>query len=207
MDKKFKWNMFITSFIPLWLTIIVADIWSVVDSGIEYWVYGDNMFYNFVKICKVNLVSIFVVLIIFTLMMVSIISINQFLKDKRSNDEPPRIKIKRALRANKLSSEFLLAYILPMIAFDFTEIKSVVLFAIYFAMLAFLCIRNSNVYTNIWLEFKGFKMFSCDLEANRMGRTHIYTDCLVISKNNLTVKIDNDMKYWDFDNYIYIDLD
>ena len=40
-----------------------------------------------------------------------------------------------------------------------------------------------------------------------MGRTHIYADCLVISKNNLTVEIDNDMKYWDFDNYIYIDLD
>lgn len=207
MDKKFKWNMFITSFIPLWLTIMVADIWNVIESGSENWLIGDNIFNNIVKICKMNWVSIFVVLIILVLMLVSIISINRFLSDKCSNNEPPQIKIKRAIRANKLSSEFLLAYILPMIAFDFTEIKSVVLFAIYFAMLAFLCIRNSNVYTNIWLEFKGYKMFSCDLEANRMGRKYLYTDCLVISKNNLTIEIDNDMKYWDFDNYIYIDLD
>ena len=110
-----------------------------------------------------NWVAIFVVLTILVMMMVGIMSINQFLKDKCSNNEPPRIKVKRAIRANKLSSEFLLAYILPMIAFDFTELKSVVLFAIYFVMLAFLCIRNSNVYTNIWLEFKGYKMFSCDL--------------------------------------------
>lgn len=207
MDKKFKWNMFITSFIPLWLTIIVADIWSVIESGIENWLLEDNIFCNIVKICKMNWVAIFVVLTILVLMLVGIMSINQFLKDKCSNNDPPRIKIKRAIRANKLSSEFLLAYILPMIAFDFTELKSVVLFAIYFVMLAFLCIRNSNVYTNIWLEFKGYKMFSCDLEANRMGRAHIYADCLVISKNNLTIEIDNDMKYWDFDNYIYIDLD
>ena len=207
MDKKFKWNMFITSFIPLWLTIIVADIWSVIESGIESWLFKDNVFNNIVKICKMNGVSILVVFTILVLMLISIISINQFIKDKCSSGESPQIKIKRATRANKLSSEFLLAYILPMIAFDFTEIKSVVLFAIYFAMLAFLCIRNSNVYTNIWLEFKGYKMFSCDLEANRMGRKHMYTDCLVISKNNLTVEIDNDMKYWDFDNYIYIDLD
>lgn len=207
MNKRFKWNMFITSFIPLWLSIIVADIWSIVDSGIDNWLLEENVFNNIVKICKMNWVAILVVLTIFALMLVGIISINRFLKDKCSNVEPPRIKIRSAIRANKLSSEFLLAYILPMIAFDFTQIKSVALFVIYFAMLAFLCIRNSNVYTNIWLEFKGYKMFSCDLEAKRMGRTHIYADCLVISKNNLTVEIDNDMKYWDFDNYIYIDLD
>ena len=206
MDKKFKWNMFITSFIPLWITIIVADIWSIVESGIKRWLDSENILNNIVNICKINLVSIVVVLIIMVLMLSSIISINQFLKDKCSSNTPPQINIKRAIRANKLSSEFLLAYILPMIAFDFTEIKSVVLFAIYFVMLAFLCIRNSNVYTNIWLEFKGYKMFLCDLEANRMGRKHLYTDCLVISKNNLTVEINNDMKYWDFDNYIYIDL-
>ena len=49
-------------------------------------------------------------------------------------------------------------------------------------------------------------MYLCDLETNKMGRPHIYKECLVISPNNLTVKIDNDMAYWDFDNYIYIDL-
>lgn len=105
MDKKFKWNMFITSFIPLWLTIIVADIWSVIESGIENWSLEDNMFHNIVKICKMNWVAILVVLTILVMMMVGIMSISQFLKDKCSNNEPPRIKVKRAIRANKLSSE------------------------------------------------------------------------------------------------------
>lgn len=140
------------------------------------------------------------------MMMTSIISINRFLRDKKRNNIPHKVKIKKALRANKLSSEFLLAYILPMIAFDFAEFKSVVLFIIYFGMLAFLCIRNSNVYTNIWLEIKGYRMYLCDLEANIMDRPHIYEECLVISKNNLTIKIENDIECWDFDNYIYIDL-
>ena len=94
MDKKFKWNMFITSFIPLWLTIIVADIWSIVESGIENWLLEDNLFYNIVKICKMNRVAIFVVLTILVPMLVGIMSIDQFLKDKCSNNEPPRIKIK-----------------------------------------------------------------------------------------------------------------
>lgn len=206
MDKSFKWNMFITSFIPLWVSIIVADVWNVVESGVENWSADNGILSNLIEVCKLNWVSIVVSILVFVLMIISIISINVFLKDKCGNTQAPRIKIKKAIRANKLSSEFLLAYILPMIAFDFTDIRSVILFIIYFAMLAFLCIRNSNVYTNIWLEFKGYRMFMCDLETKKMGRTHIYTDCLVISKNNLTTKLENDIEYWDFDNYIYIDL-
>lgn len=206
MDIKFKWNMFITSFIPLWISIIVSDIWSIVQSSINNWQYDYNLLQNIMNICKVNRVCIFVILIIGMLLMISITAINIFLKDKGNNSQPPKLRIKKVSRANKLSSEFLLAYILPMIAFDFTEIKSVTLFVIYFGMLAFLCIRNSNVYTNIWLEIKGYRMYSCDLELHIMGKAHVYEDCLVISKNNLTVQIENDMKYWDFDNYIYIDL-
>lgn len=206
MDRKFKWNMLFTSFIPLWISIIVSDIRNIVESGIKTWRYCDPISLNIFNICRENLVCIFIILVIGILMMISIISINRFLRDKKNNNHPPKIKIKKAIRANKLSSEFLLAYILPMIAFDFAEFKSVVLFVIYFGMLAFLCIRNSNVYTNIWLEIKGYRMYLCDLQTDIMGRPHIYEECLVISKNNLTVKIENDIEYWDFDNYIYIDL-
>ena len=207
MDKKFRWNMFITSFIPLWISIMISDVWNIVESTIKNWINSEPVLYNIINICSENWVCIFVVLIIGILMIIGIISINKFIRDKKNSSHIPQIKIKKAIRANKLSSEFLLAYILPMIAFDFAEFKSVVLFMVYFGMLAFLCIRNSNVYTNIWLEIKGYRMYYlCDLETNKMGRPHIYKECLVISPNNLTVKIDNDMAYWDFDNYIYIDL-
>ena len=147
--------MFITSFMPLWISMIISDIWTIVESGIKIWRDEESIYFNILNICKENLVCIVVILIIGILMLTSIISINSFLNDKKKNNQPPRIKIKKAVRANKLSSEFLLAYILPMIAFDFAELKSVILFVVYFGMLAFLCIRNSNVYTNIWLEIKG----------------------------------------------------
>lgn len=206
MDLKFKWDMFITSFIPLWVSIIISDVWSIIENVIKVYENWDEILSNLCNIWIANAVSVVVVLLIMILIFFSVKSLNSFLIDKCSNDGAPKIKIKRAIRANKLSSEFLLAYILPMIAFDFTELKSVILFTIYFSMLAFLCIRNSNIYTNIWLEFKGYKMYLCNLEASRVGRTYTYEDCLVLSKNNLTVKRENDIEYWDFDNYIYIDL-
>ena len=66
---------------------------------------------NVLNICRENWVCIFMVLVIGILMMTSIISINRFLRDKKRNNHPPKIKMKKAIRANKLSSEFLLAYI------------------------------------------------------------------------------------------------
>lgn len=29
MWKKFKWDLFVSSFIPLWLSIIVIDVWTI----------------------------------------------------------------------------------------------------------------------------------------------------------------------------------
>ncbi len=206
MDRMFRWNMFITSFIPLWLTILISNIWDIARYGIEKWKCEQTWRGNFRSIIHNNLVSVIVICVIFVLMFSGIFFINKFLKDKCSNPALPKITINRAARANKLSSEFLLAYILPMIAFNFSELRSVVLFGIYFGMLAFLCIRNNNVYTNIWLEIRGYRMYMCELEGIKMNRIHIYKDCLVISKNDLTTQTGNEIEHWDFDNYIYIDL-
>lgn len=91
-----------------------------------------------------------------------------------------------------------------MIAFDFGELKSVILFLIYFIVLAFLCIRNNNIYTNILLEFKGYKMYNCDIECTVLNKTEVYSDSIIISANDLTLNESNNVKYWDFENYIYI---
>ena len=83
---------------------------------------------------------------------------NSFLKEKLTESKRrPKGIIEKATKANKLSSEFLLAYILPMIAFDFGNLKYLALFVIYFTVLAFLCIRNNNIYTNVLLEVKGYR--------------------------------------------------
>lgn len=30
MWSKFKWDMFVTSFVPLWVSIIIFDVWDIV---------------------------------------------------------------------------------------------------------------------------------------------------------------------------------
>ena len=65
-----------------------------------------------------------------------------------------------AVQEKGITSEFLLSYILPLFAFDFTLWSGCVEFLIYYVILAFLCIRNNNVYANLWLEVFGYKFIA-----------------------------------------------
>ena len=204
MWRKFRWDMFVTSFIPLWFSIIVFSIWEIVENSIDIWDKKSKYIDNIVMCIEKSCVELGVTLVVILLVWISISGISSFIKERKSTKNNPKGKIIRATKANKLSSEFLLAYILPMIAFDFGEIKDIVLFIIYFSVLAYLCIRNNNIYTNILLEFKGYKMYNCDIECSVLEEKKIYHDSLIISEDDLTQMEENEMPYWDFDKYIYI---
>lgn len=204
MWLKFKWDMFITSFMPLWFSIVFMDTWDFIHRLIEVWDTNNSVFSNLKKCMIDNLILLISVLTILVFVCISILGVNSFLKICSNPRNRPKGKIITAKKANKLSSEFLLAYILPMIAFDFTDLKCLILFVVYLFVLAYLCIRNNNIYTNIWLEFKGYKMYDCDIECRVTNDTEIYADSLIISKYDLTQSINNSIKYWDCDNYIYI---
>jgi len=207
MGNWFKWNMFFTSFLPLWVSIIVSDLWSIA-------VKVHNLLASITEETAISVKSVLCLISIEMLTIsllcicsvISIHAINDTIKTQQSAENPEHGTIKRAKRANKLTAEFLLAYILPMIAFDYSDIKSILLFLIYFAVLSFLCVRNNNVYTNIFLEFKGYRMYECDIECSTMNRSQTYTDSLIISKNNLTQALPKEINYFDFDKYIYIEI-
>lgn len=211
LGKWFKWNMFFTSFLPLWCSIVVSDLWSVGNSALSYFssqqriIKGQTLSVIFKFLLEVKIEAITITLLV-VYSFISIQQINNVIRTQNSANNPNRGTVKKAKRANKLTAEFLLAYILPMIAFDYGDLKSIVLFVIYFSVLSFLCVRNSNVYTNIFLEFKGYRMYECDIECSVMNSTHLYTDSLIISKNNLVQTLPHEISYFDFENYIYIEI-
>ena len=209
MWGKFKWDMFVTSFIPLWFSIIVIDIWNIVLCILDNWDSKEKFLDNLNNVLCGSIVQLVSIVVIAALLLISIIGINTFLNKKLSNSEKqlPKGRIEKSTKANKLSSEFLLAYILPMIVFDFGNLQNLILFIIYFSVLAYLCIRNDNIYTNILLEFKGYRIYACDLTFNVLEKEHTYHDSIVISKTDLTQEEGNKISFWDFENYIYITAD
>lgn len=143
MNELFKSAMFFTSFLPLWITVLFIDIKSIIDNKV-------NLYTEYIGIYCILLG-----------LLGSIIIIWGSIKNIKNSDFK-KYKIIEATQEKGITSEFLLSYILPLFAFNFTEWDSVIQFIIYFGILAFLCIRNNNVYANLLFELKNYKFYTCE---------------------------------------------
>lgn len=189
MNKFFKWNMFVTALLPLWVSIIFKNLWDFFDH------YNKDKFFTL----EINFVIVILILCLF-----SCFSMISFLRYKKKDKNLKEGIVKKAKLENKLSSEFLLFYILPMIVFDYSKLRDVFLFCLIFLTLAFLCIRNNNIYTNILLEILGYKIYKADVGISVLDKKEINKDMLIISGKNIVLSIDNVIEFLDFENDIYI---
>ena len=203
MWGRFKWHMFVTSFIPLWFTIVFIDVWDVAVAFKESWKENCKFIQNLwvcMQCCAVQIISI-VALLVITL--ISIIGVETFI-NKREKTYNDKAVIKTAKKESSLSTEYLLTYILPLIAFDFGELKDVIIFSIFVGVIAFLCIKNNNIYTNLYLEFRKYKIYTCTIERRIMDKDTQCEDCFVLSRDDLEQCCEEKKSYWDFDNKHYI---
>jgi len=197
MSKFFRWNMLVTSFIPLWISIIFVLLWDI----------NSRCYSNICSLLKGNSVQIGFLIFIVIILVISTVAVIRFLSHKRKQNEVSGYgKIISAQKSATLVTDFLLTYIMPLIAFDFTDLRDIILFLLYFLLIVFLNIRNGNVYTNILFEFMGYRVYICNIERNITGKTYLFSDCSIISKENLTGKIGQDFPHFDFDNSTYLNL-
>lgn len=203
MWNKFKWHMFVTSFIPLWATIVFIDIWEIVLQGKNIW-EAELTFLENIKCCISNNMLQFISgLVIMIVVIISIISIEKVMHKREIANNDVAI-IKKAHKESFLSTQYLLSYILPLVAFDFGSLRDIIIFLLFFAVLAFLSIRNNNVYTNIYLEFRSYKIYTCDIQITKIDKIVEYENCFVLSKVDLTQEVEEKFPYWEIDATHYI---
>lgn len=167
MNKLFKISMFITSFLPLWITIVFLDIMSIVK--------GNECLYT--EIIGISVIAVMV--------FISSIIVYKTIGNLNSSRDYKSYKIVSVTQEKGVTSEFLLSYILPLFVFNFTEWEGVLQFLIYFLILTFLCVRNNNVYANLLLELKNYKFYSCELAWSSERSTSLI-QAIVISDVNLS---------------------
>lgn len=174
-----SFSMYFLSFLPLWVTILFIDIKSLTDGGGEKWT---------------EIISISGV--IFGLLISLIIL---FIKFFVIDDERYMFKLQEAKESKTITAEFLLSYILPLFAFDFTQWDEVVKFLVFFLLFGFLCIRHNIFSVNIVLELMDYRMYECSLknaDDKEVERIIISKNMLAASKGkNISVKILNN-EYW-----------
>ncbi|EOS61377.1 hypothetical protein C815_00552 [Firmicutes bacterium M10-2] len=145
MSKLVSSCLYFTSFLPLWISILFIDIKSRFESP-------ENLWTERISICVISLASIISFIVL------------QSAFAHNSKEGSTKLMVKDVADDKTISSEYLLSYILPLFAFDFTKWDQVVLFLIFFVMLGFLCISHNHFSANICLEILNYKMFTCELE-------------------------------------------
>ena len=157
---------FITSFFPLWIAILIEEIKSICEND------------NYVVTEWIMIVCI---LLSFGISFLTVVfSFKNAKKKKRTN---ARYTLAKITKQKSITAEYVLAYIVPLIAFDFTHWDGVLIFGILFSILTFLCLKHSYFSVNPLLEFK-YRFFLCELKDND-GQT---IEKIVISKESLPSK-------------------
>lgn len=183
MSIFISFSMYFLSFVPLWITILFIDIKSLIDGDGEKWT----------EIISISGV-IFGVL-------VSLIIL--FIKFFVIDDEKYMLTLQEAKENKTITAEFLLSYILPLFAFDFTQWDEVVKFLIFFLIFGFLCIRHNIFSVNIILELMHYRMYECSLtnaDDKEVERIIISKNILATSRGKkINVKILNNVYWLDLD--------
>ena len=177
-----SFSMYFLSFVPLWITVLFIDIKSLFDGGGDKWT---------------EIISISGILLG---LLVSLIIL--FVKFYVADDEKYVFTIQDAKESKTITAEFLLSYILPLFAFDFTRWDEVVKFLIFFLIFGYLCIRHNNFSVNIILELMHYRMYDCRLlnaDDKEVERT-------VISKSILSTIKGKDIQVKILNNDYYLDL-
>lgn len=183
MSKLFFFSLYFTSFTPLWLSVLFIDIKSCLEN---------------LQSTAIEFYSILVILIIW---MISILIIIKVLFSKYE-EGTARFILNSVKEEKSIASEYLLSYILPLFAFDFTKWDSVILFLIFFVTLAFLCIRHNYFSVNIVLEILKYQLYTCEIEND----DQISITTSIISRKNLMAKKGEEIRLKALNNEYKLDV-
>ena len=165
MGKLFKVSMFITSFIPLWITVLFQDFLNLYRTNSYIWTE------------LLGILSIFIVNTIATIVILrSIQSINF--------SEYKSYQVVDVKRESGVTNNLAVTYIAPLIIFDFTRWDSVVPFMFYFFFLMFHSYTQNVTYANILFELFHYKFYDCELQLKSEPNVNA-SQVLVLSKENL----------------------
>lgn len=145
MSKIFSLCLYHTSFAPLWISILFIDIKSCIENSSYRWT-------EYISIGCI-LISCLIALIVLLVTLCT---------NGKEGTTPERIV--SANEEKSIAAEYLLAYILPLFAFDFTQWSQVILFLVFYLTLGFLCVRHNYFSVNIILEVANFRFFTCIVE-------------------------------------------
>lgn len=135
--------MYYLAFTPLWILVILTDIFSIMDMKLIYT--------RKKQVFRFSLEHFLVALHIVR---------KELTSEKVDNVQPMHLK---NVKEEKFAvAEFMMSFVFPMFAFDFTKYQGVLLFSVFFLIFGWLCIKHNYFCVNVVLEIMKYKIYDCE---------------------------------------------
>lgn len=146
MNKLFKYSAFFVSYTPLWVSILYVDLMSVL--------------YHKTPNKWTEIISISLILLAYP------ISISNMIRTMRSfnKENSERLRIKEVKEQKTAALEYVLTFVLPMLAFEFTQWENCLLFVLYFLVLSYLALKHNLLGANIVFEVFNYRFYDVTLQ-------------------------------------------
>lgn len=138
------------NFIPLWIVVLFIDVRSIRKGGCVGTEY-----------LSVVAISLGIVL--------SLIAVAVGLRRKEKPGEEYELVCFEERRT--VSAEMLLAYVMPLMAFDFTVWEGVAQFLIFFSVVFWLSFRHRAAFEGVFLELLNYRCYSCKVKLLKQGKS------------------------------------
>ena len=185
MDMMFQFSIYFLSFVPLWISILFADVISCLRND------------NYLHTEMISMIVILAGLILSTIVTWNKLSSKR--AKRKQNTENYVIKSAKEERFG--AAEFLMAYVLPFFAFDFTLWDGMVLFLIFFFVLWILVYRHKYYCVNFIMEIFGYRVYKCELKnGNRQICKY------VVSRQQLEMMCGDSIKTRKFNNDYHFEI-
>lgn len=164
MSKIIVFMLHVTSFLPLWLSVLFIDFLSIFTNA-------ENLYTEWISIISIIVVNILAYIVIGVWMKT---------EGRQASDE---VKLCAVKEEKKISAEFILAYILPLMAFDFTRWDSAIIFLFFFLCLGYISTKHNSVSINLGLELAKYSLYECEVQSTEYGDDPL--SMLLLSRHGL----------------------
>lgn len=184
---KMKFMMFVSS---LWLLFVMLII-LYIDIPLSF---GEDSYY----IGTWNLIVINVIPVVSILMLIISSFFVTTFNHTISRGMQSYFIIKRIHNKNYEHLTFLTTYILPLIAFNLTEFRFILMFLLLIFVIGCIYVKTDLFYANPTLALLGYQLYEADVE---MRDNVVYENLILICKGNISKE--SSLEYLKIDDRIF----
>lgn len=154
LKLKYKILLFLSSYTPLFLILLLKVTSQLVDN------YQESEQIVIKSFLLANWVSILVLIILFLIIIFPNIILGLILKDTKRTNNPKQVKVKSVNKMNHIYMEYLISYIIPFLAFDFSDFFDMSALMLLIVTIGIIYINSDLLYININFNIRGYNLFN-----------------------------------------------